>query len=250
MQNNKTGAMTTSHSASSSAWHCSEAPEAIRGATVIAGLMMTRFPGIRSVVDVGCSIGTFLKSFADLGASVIRGVDAGWVDASRLVIPAEAFTVADLTQPLALPGVRADLAVCLEVAEHLPARRGLGLVAELCALSDMVLFSAAIPGQGGVGHVNEQWQSHWLALFAEQGFRAYDFVRNSLWNNAEVPVWYRQNIMLYSAVPLAEDEAGACVDVVHPEQYLANHYLDVAPGRYFRDKVARGLARFGAGEKG
>jgi hypothetical protein len=103
----------------------------------------------------------------------------------------------------------------LEVAEHLRASRAEGLVKMLCGLSDRVLFSAAIPFQGGTGHVNEQWQSYWARLFRRNGFAA---ARNqpNIRENRDVEIWYRNNLILYERA-----QVGIVVqDFILPEYYM------------------------------
>jgi hypothetical protein len=109
----------------------------------------------------------------------------------------------------------------LEVAEHLPPERAQSFVADLVALAPAVLFGAAIPGQGGVNHLNEQWQSYWAAHFASHGYASFDVVRPAIWNDAAIPAWYRQNAVLYldapSAAALALTPTPAhLLDCVHP----------------------------------
>ena len=89
------------------------------------------------------------------------------------------------------------LALCLEVGEHLSQERSNSLVHDLCSLSDCVLFSAAIPGQGGANHINEQWQSWWARLFAENDFILFHCIRPRVWSNRAVEQWYCQNMFLY-----------------------------------------------------
>src|SRR5262245_27058351 len=127
----------------------------------------------RRVVDVGCGTGTWLAAFAEHGATEVLGLDGEYVDRALLDIPADCFVPADLTQPVHQLG-RYDLALCLEVAEHLPASRAEGLVSDLTNLAPVVLFSAAIPLQGGVNHVNEQWPEYWAGLFRDRGFVPID----------------------------------------------------------------------------
>ena len=124
------------------------------------------------------------------------GVDGEWVEASKLMIPASRFVAHDLRLPLWLDR-RFDLALCLEVAEHLPESAAGTLVGSLVKLADAVLFSAAVPGQGGVAHINEQWPAYWIRLFEEHGFRPADVIRSRVWENAEVEWWYAQNALLY-----------------------------------------------------
>jgi hypothetical protein len=116
-----------------------------------------------------------------------------------------------------LPDIgRYDLAISLEVFEHLPAEEH--LIDNLCQLSDQILFSAAIPGQDGENHINCQWQSYWAEKFKEKGYYPYyKDIRTSLWNNKKIAPWYRQNMVLYTKNgPTREYQ----LDMVHPEMYL------------------------------
>ena len=90
-----------------------------------------------------------------------------------------------------------DLAISMEVAEHLPERCAEPFVESLTRLADVVLFSAAVPFQGGIGHVNEQWGSYWVALFRNRGYTAVDIIRKRIWNDDQIPYWYRQNTLLF-----------------------------------------------------
>jgi hypothetical protein len=112
------------------------------------------------------------------------------------MFPPQRFLARDLTQPIPADLGHFDLAVCLEVAEHLSSDCAWPFVASLTGLSDKVLFSAAIPGQGGAEHVNEQWPSYWQALFQERGYLMIDCLREQLWDNSEVQAYYRQNLFL------------------------------------------------------
>jgi SAM-dependent methyltransferase len=170
-----------------------------------------------SVLDVGCGTGVWLRTASDLGVTDIFGVDGG---AGPLVIPEESFRRVDLEQPLDL-GRRFDLVICMEVAEHLEPSRAESLVRDLCRAADVVLFSAAIPGQGKPGtgeHVNEQWQSYWANLFVAAGYRTVDAIRPLIWNDDRIAFWYRENafIALSPTSPLALEGSSTIDDVVHP----------------------------------
>lgn len=149
----------------------------------------------RSVVDVGCGAGGWLRVFNEHGVEDILGVDGDYVDRSQLEIPEDRFRPADLEQGVQLDR-RFDLAVSLEVAEHLPAVAGDKLVASLAALAPAILFSAAIPGQGGANHVNEQWPDYWVGRFHEAGYATVDCIRPRIWGNPQVQTWYAQNTLL------------------------------------------------------
>jgi SAM-dependent methyltransferase len=179
----------------------------------------------RAVLDVGCGLGTWLKAFSDIGVADVLGIDGDYVERSALLVPPDRFVAADLRSPPPLDRVF-DLAVSLEVAEHLPAEHASAFVRYLGAAAPAVLFSAAIPGQGGRDHVNEQWQDYWRAKFAEIGYAAVDAIRPRIWGCPDVAVWYQQNMVLYCAprllrAPLSLQPVpdGISLDLVHPELY-------------------------------
>lgn len=193
----------------------------------------------RSVVDVGCGVGAWLHAFVENGVDDFLGIDGGYVPRDKLRIPASRFQPGELTGAVHV-GRRFDLAISLEVAEHLPAEGSDKFVSLLVEAADIVVFSAAIPNQGGTTHVNEQWQSYWSAKFANVGFDAYDFVRPAIWDNDGVEFWYRQNMIVYAhrraadALRLGERSGPAGpLDLVHPR--LFQQRIDEIPG--FRKSV-------------
>jgi len=150
-----------------------------------------------SLVDVGCGSGTWCRAFADRFASAdVRGIDGDYVDRSHLVIEQTQFLAHDLTLPLAADR-RFGLAMSLEVGEHLPPENGPELIRTLVGYADHVLFSAAVPGQGGEYHVNERPLEYWRGLFRSHGYVAVDCVRPALHGNPQVEPWYRYNTILY-----------------------------------------------------
>lgn len=164
-----------------------------KGAAAILGLV-TAWVTPRSAIDVGCGTGIWLRVLKDRGVAV-RGVDGAYVDAAGLEIPRESFVAHDLETPLpALEG--ADLVISMETAEHLSGARAASFVSDLCRLAPVVLFSAAIPDQGGTAHINEQWPEYWVAKFEDCGFRCIDCVRPAVWHDTGVPYWYVQNTFL------------------------------------------------------
>jgi SAM-dependent methyltransferase len=173
-----------------------------------------------TVADIGCGTGTWMaRALAD-GASSAFGMEGSWVAPELVDDPRIDFVIQDLEQRFA--GPRVDLVLSLEVAEHLTPERAESFVVDLAALAPAVLFSAAIPGQGGVNHLNEQWQSYWAGLFERIGYRAFDVVRPAIWSDPGIPAWYKQNIILYLA-PATAEQSGLTptaerelLDVVHP----------------------------------
>jgi len=202
----------------------------VRSARIVVPLVFELLQPER-VVDVGCGVGGWLAEFKRLGASRVIGIDGSDIAPSLLLVGSDEFVRHDLSQPLPNEGERFDLAIALEVAEHLPASAGDQLVKSLTRLAPAVLFSAAVPHQGGVGHVNEQWPEYWAERFKGQGFRAVDCLRDQIWANPDVEFWYAQNLLLYVSEELLGanariTEAAAQADGrplarIHPEAYLA-----------------------------
>lgn len=199
-----------------------------RSAQVVVPLLL-EFLRPRSVIDVGCGLGTWLAVFREHGVEDVWGVDGEYVDRSRLEIPPERFLPHDLRQPLRLDQ-RFDLVVSLEVAEHLPAECAADFIRSLAWLGPAVLFSAAVPFQGGERHVNEQWPDYWARLFKEQDYVPVDCLRRRVWDNAEVEWWYAQNSLLYVARDYLvaqsrlrgeyEWAGPGVISLVHPKRYL------------------------------
>jgi Methyltransferase domain len=158
--------------------------------------VVTELVAPQSVVDVGCGVGAWLGAFAESGVKVLKGLDGDYIDRRRLCFDASSFTPVDLRTSIEIPG-KYDLAVCLEVAEHLPARQAGGLVTALTQAAPVVLFSAALPGQEGANHVNEQWPEYWRQLFEAHGYRMLDPIRPRIREDKRVAWWYRQNIVLF-----------------------------------------------------
>jgi SAM-dependent methyltransferase len=183
----------------------------------------------RSVIDVGCGVGTWLSVFQDHGVEHLSGVDGDYVDQTALEIPRDRFLPFDLEQPLRLAKTF-DLVVSLEVAEHLPRECAVTFIDSLTRLGPIVLFSAAIPFQGGTLHVNEQWPDYWAEQFERHDYIAIDCLRRRVWGNEKVVWWYAQNILIFAsrshldAHPHLKQEhdptAGPPLRLVHPGCYL------------------------------
>jgi SAM-dependent methyltransferase len=181
-------------------FYADQAKGSMSSAVVIVPIL-NELLAVESVLDVGCGIGTWLLEWTLHGADV-DGVDGEYVR-DRLIVPAR-FTAHDLTTTLDL-GRRFDLVMCLEVAEHLPRRAARPLVESLCRHGDVIAFSAAVPGQGGIGHINLHWPSYWAKLFTEYGYKPYDLIRDRIWWDQRVEWWYRQNILLFATDKAARE---------------------------------------------
>ena len=227
-------------------WFESRKERARESARVVLPVVFTLIEP-SSIVDVGCGTGSWLVVAEELGVPDSIGIDASHVDRALLEIPEERFLVHDLRNSPALNRTF-DLALCLEVGEHLPLSSASILVQTLVGLAPVVLFSAAVPGQGGTSHVNEQWPEYWAALFSNHGYLAYDVVRPRIWRDDRVRYFYAQNSLLYvrgsetSSFPrLPEALAEPPLALVHPK--LFRRVRDAFPPA---GKVSLGaLVRFG-----
>jgi hypothetical protein len=181
---------------------------------------------VRSVVDVGGGDGGWLRVFQRHGVEDVLLIDCPEV-APHLVIDARYLQPCDLSRDLPPPR-RFDLAMCLECAEHLPAHRARPLVEWLTKSADLVVFSAAIPGQIGKGHIHLQFPDFWSGLFSQYGYRKHDTLRPKILTDQAVAWWYRQNMVVFAS-PTAELPAGA-VEFLPDEFYLIHRSI-VAPPR-------------------
>lgn len=156
---------------------------------------LKKFYDFSSVVDFGCGTGTWLKVCQEIGCKDILGLD-DYAEETLLEIPREKFLRKNIGEPVELPK-KYDLAISLEAAEHLGVDFSGNIVKNLVRASDVILFSAALPGQGGTHHVNEQPPIFWATKFNKHNFAQYDFLRSLIWEEDEVAWWYKQNIFLY-----------------------------------------------------
>jgi len=149
-----------------------------------------------SVVDFGCGDGAWLAIFKDLGVKTVLGFDGEWVSEDQLLIDKPEFQRCDLA---CAPFVdhQFDLALSLEVAEHLPNAVAPRFVEAITTSSSIVVFSAAIPYQGGTRHLNEQWPEYWEKLFEKEGFVVLDILRPKLWFSTELEPYYAQNMFVF-----------------------------------------------------
>ena len=202
----------------------------VYAARTILPIVLDALPPVHSAIDFGCGVGTWLAVLKEKGVSEVKGLDGHWVDQNLLVIPKEDFREVDFEKAISIKK-KYDLALTLEVAEHISQKSADGFVDSLVSASDFLLFSAAIPFQGGSGHINEQWPDYWAEMFAERGYVALDFVRRIIWNNKSIPTWYRQNILLFvkkeqrqtvkEVLMSDEHDNRLQLSLVHPELYLS-----------------------------
>ncbi len=160
------------------------------------------------------------------------GIDGDWVRKELLTDNDIDLVSHDLEKPITIKNTY-DLAISLEVGEHLSSDLASSFISDICKTSNRVLFSAAIPGQEGNNptHINEQWQSYWCSLFKMNGYYPLDIVRPTVWKNKRIPIHYRQNTLFYvqgdeyeklrkTVMPKDTGNEFTSLDVVHPELYF------------------------------
>jgi SAM-dependent methyltransferase len=199
---------------------------ALRSARIILPLVLANLP-VRSAVDIGCGHGPWLRALQEFEITDVAGYDGDYVDRSRLLMDPAKFTPVDLRGDFEIRRTF-DLAIALEVAEHLPSEFADPFIKRLVMAAPFVLFSAAIPGQRGVHHVNEQWQDYWRSIFHSFRFSPVDLIRPEIWGHPDVEFWYQQNTILYcSAAALRNNQDlkpvpdNVSLNRVHPTLYEA-----------------------------
>lgn len=179
--------------------------DSLRSAEIIVPLI-DNLVHPRSVVDIGCGLGLWLSVFKKQGVSRVLGIDGDYIAREQMLLTNDEFMAVDLSTPFHLEDIF-DLAICLEVAEHLPPSSARGFVDSLTRLAPYVLFSAATPGQAGTSHLNLQWPDYWHRLFDHAGFVALDPIRPLIWQDYRVAWWYRQNCFLYASADMVSADA-------------------------------------------
>jgi SAM-dependent methyltransferase len=198
----------------------------------------------KSVIDIGCGIGTWLKAFKEAGVEDIKGVDFHGVNT---LLSESEFIRHDLRKRLSLKR-KFDLAISLEVAEHIETKYSDVFIENLTNLSDRIVFSAAIPRQEGENHINEQWNIFWVKKFEERGYVAIDLIRPEILLNPRIGYDYRQNILFFISKKRLKNEALSLINFFNPSRQLMQRksyvkQLGIWPRIFFRAdrQIFRGL---------
>ena len=165
-------------------------------AGIVARLLLREMP-IGSLLDVGSGHGAWVAEWMCSGVTDVLAIDGDYVNSGQLTIPQDKFRAHDLSTPLHLDR-RFDLVQSLEVAEHIAAEHADLFVDNLVRHGDVVLFSAAVPHQGGEHHVNEQPPQYWRERFKARGYDAFDWLRPRIADRREIKAWYRYNSIIYA----------------------------------------------------
>lgn len=169
----------------------------LNSARLIIKEVLPFLTGVDSILDLGCGMGTWTKSLEELGFSNILMVDHPSLPVTDLVNENKgSFTGVDLESGFP-PANHFDLIMCIEVLEHFHEKRAIDIFNYITKHTDLVLFSAAIPGQSGEGHINCRRHNYWHKQFAAQGFHFFDGFKTSILNDDSINYWLRQNMFIY-----------------------------------------------------
>ena len=200
----------------------------MRSPRVILDILF-KFYQPKTAIDVGCALCCWTEVLKSHGITV-TAIDGEWYDKESVEI-ADNFICHNLNNGV-LKIDKVDLAICLEVAEHVEATHAKDLVETLTGASDVILFSAAIPKQGGQGHVNEQWMTYWKEMFEERDYLFADIIRPVIWTNKDVEVWYRQNTVMF----IHKDKYQGILDD-YKKCGFENNMINVVHPEYWKQKV-------------
>jgi hypothetical protein len=198
----------------------------LKSAEIILPIVFEKFGIPASTVDIGGGVGPWSLAAKQLGTTEIILVDGEWVKIDNLLIDSDNFIRFDIENDSFSNIGKFDLVMCMEVAEHLSQNRADSFIFDLCSLSDKILFSAAIPYQGGVNHINEQWLSYWQKIFEKYGYGIDDCIRAKVWSNSDVQEWYSQNAVMFVKGHKTDDSK--VVDIIHPALWNEYHFQNLS----------------------
>ena len=150
-----------------------------------------------SVIDIGCGIGSWLKAVKEFGIDNIKGVDCNEVDENSLFVPRKYIYIDNLELHKNVNNEKYDLLLNIEVAEHLHNSCSEDFIKMLVSYSDIILFSAAIPYQSGINHINCQPLQFWYNIFSKYDYVCFDFRDKLMDLYEDIASYYAQNILLY-----------------------------------------------------
>ena len=187
---------------------------------IILRTIAKSFSDINLVYDIGCGSGAWLEAADDIfKPDKLIGLEGEWlpekilkkVDNKKISIKK-----GNLNSDLFLSNVtECDLIICLEVLEHLQENTVKFICEKIFKKARYILFSAALPFQGGNGHITERPLSFYVELMNQNGYGCKDKLREKIWNNDKIPFWYRQNIVLFERG--AKNNLSFPIDIGHPE---------------------------------
>lgn len=179
---------------------------------------------VNSIIDFGCGAGTWCLAAKNLGVSMIYGIDSNSLSRAQSNDCTINYIQSDIGKKMPLLP-KFDLTISVEVGEHISENDSDAYITNLVNASNIILFSAAVPGQEGLHHINEQPLSYWVKKFKKHHFELVDSLRGVFWNNSSVEIWYRNNIVFFaheesvSWLTNALPKPQPIVDFIHPQLF-------------------------------
>lgn len=195
-----------------------------RSAQIVLEHCFSLFGAPGSFLDIGCGIGNWTHVAKELGVKEVLGIDNATIVGNTLQIDEKEYKSVNLNEPFEL-NRQYDMAISLEVGEHIKEDASEAFVSSICHHTDLVIFSAALPGQTGYRHINEQWPQFWVELFKENGFSCIDILRDYFWDDPRIHPWYRQNIFIYTKREELIEKYGKTNNPhvkIHPDIFVNN----------------------------
>jgi hypothetical protein len=150
-----------------------------------------------SLVDFGAGTGAWIKAARDLGVKTILGIEGEWVkNSASHIVPGLPYHYQNMEDPVCLER-HFDMAMSLDVAEHLTQSRADTFLDDMCTAADFIMFGAAMSLQLGANHINEQNQTYWIEKFRARGYICRDFFRAPLWFHNDIQANYLQNTFVF-----------------------------------------------------
>jgi hypothetical protein len=198
-------------------------------------VLLNLFDKPKSVVDLGGGMGGWCKVFEEYGINNVVCIDHPSIPMDGLLIAKEKFIPCDFERDNP-PIIKSDLAISIEFAEHVKERHSNRIVKYLTSCSKIILFSAAVPGQGGLGHINEQWPTFWADKFLSESYHYLDILRPHLIENNLISYYLRQNLFL-----VVKEEFVNKIKLSHSFNFNINEWTlihrNILEKRGFKNKI-------------
>lgn len=170
------------------------------------------------VVDLGGGVGGWCRAFLDNGTSKVICIDHPSTPSNLLVIDQNDFIKCDFEKNIP-DFIKCDLAISIEFAEHISSKKSDSIIDFLVQSAPIIVFSAAIPNQGGVNHINEQRHNFWANKFAERNFECLDIIRNDIIFDSDIEYYLRQNVFLF-----VDKNSNKYIELAKYEKLIPNEF--------------------------
>jgi len=169
--------------------------------TKIGKDIVKRF-AIKSILDLGCGIGSFLSGAVLVGCEDVIGIELNYENSKKYIVKNifPYIKYGDITKDINLKR-QFDCVISIEVAEHLSPGETDSFIKNLVYYSrKYIIFSAAAPGQPGRGHINLRKRSLWIRDIVSHGVVVRkDLVKECRrkWRKLGSPGYLLENLIIF-----------------------------------------------------